>query len=505
MLLSGMGLSSLASTTNADSLDYHIGVAISLLNNGTFPVNPEWFHSRLAGNGEVLNALGLSVGAEQFGALLQFVGVIGVTGLLLKNEQSVENQKIGFDLGSILSMAVVSAPVLLFLVSSPKPQFLQISMTTLATALIFYPSRRNLSSSAAVSGYLLICLLIMTASQAKFSFILSGGVIGLVSFFIMMRRKLYPQTIIVLLGTAALVLGPPTLWKYCHFGGFPLVSLFVPFPGNWPGYGNFESYLRNYTDSKQVFPLSLLVPAGIGTISTVIGAGLFVPLWLKPGRDPWIWSLIIISILVALIGAVLGQKTSRFFLEPFMWLLMAVAISPAIVQSAGIISCVELVLAAQAVVVTGLWMFGTATLLPSAFSKDMRERIMIRSADGYAVMRWADTKLPPNAVLLSGHRSMALAPRNVVSMDWSHYISPDSKLALPYLMRIKEQGATHVLVTKSLTNSTLKGCRGNLVAGPMYVRSATRNPVNNGEQYPAWIYEFKSNDLPDCAFLDGQH
>jgi hypothetical protein len=308
-----------------------------------------------------------------------------------------------------------------------------------------------------------------------------------------------------LLVTTVIILGPPTIWKYYHFGGFPLGSLFMPFPGSWPGYGNFESYLRNYTDSKLVFPLSILLPSNLGTISTVIGVGLFVPLWLKPGRDPWIWCLIIISILVALIGAVMGQKTSRFFLEPFIWLLMAVAISPAIVLSGGIFSYIKLMLAAQAVVVTGLWMFATATLLPSAFTLDMRERIMNRYADGYAIMRWVDAKLPPNAVLLSSNRSMALAPRNVVSMDWSDYIFPNSKLALPYLMRIKEQGVTHILVSRSLTNSNLKGCMGNLVTGPMYVSSATRNPVNRGEPYPSWIYEFKSNDLPDCAFLDNQH
>ncbi len=43
VLLSGMGITSLAAVTNADSLDYHIGVAISILNNGSFPVTPEWF------------------------------------------------------------------------------------------------------------------------------------------------------------------------------------------------------------------------------------------------------------------------------------------------------------------------------------------------------------------------------------------------------------------------------------------------------------------------------
>ena len=66
----GLGLIAVGPVTDADSLDYHVGVALVLLNTGTFPFSPEWFSSRLAGSGEVLIALGLSIGAEQFGSLL---------------------------------------------------------------------------------------------------------------------------------------------------------------------------------------------------------------------------------------------------------------------------------------------------------------------------------------------------------------------------------------------------------------------------------------------------
>lgn len=504
-LLVSMGITSLAAITNADSLDYHIGVAISLLNNGSFPAIPEWFTSRLAGSGEVLNALGLSVGAEQFGSLLQFVGVIAITGLLIKSELPGNNPKDTYDTRPILAIAAVSAPVLLFLVSSPKPQFLQIAMTSLAVALVFYPSRRELTGRAAISGYALICLLVMTASQAKFSFMLSGGVIGLFSFFVMIRRKMYTTAILVCIFVAAFVLGPPILWKHYHFGGSPLDALFMPFPGNWPGYDRFESYLRNYTENSLFFPLSLLFPSGIGVISTIIGAGLLVTLWLRPGRDPWIWGMVTISLLVTLLGAILGQQNSRFFLEPYYWTLMAISISPVIVKSGTPLSWVKWPVTVQAVVVIGLWLFGSITLAPSAISKGMRDKIMNRSADGYTVMQWAETALPPNAVLLSSHRSVALAPRDVVSMDWSSYVRSDSKDALPYLLRIKDRGVTHVLITGSPPDSKLKRCFGNLVAGPSYARFASRNPANRGELYPAWIYEFNSADLPNCAIGNGNN
>jgi hypothetical protein len=377
-------------------------------------------------------------------------------------------------------------------------------MTSLAVALVFYPSRRELTKEENISGFALVCLLVMSASQAKFSFMLSGGIIGVFSFYIMMQRKLFMPAILVSSFVAILVLGPPTLWKYYHFGGGPLDSLFMLFPGNWPGYDKYELFLRNYKDSSLFFPLSLLIPSGIGVIPTVIGATLFFALWLRPGRDKWIWSIIIISLLVIFLGAMFGQKTSRFLLEPCYWILMAVSISPAIVKSVSMLSWLKYLVAVQAVGVTALWLFGMITLAPSAISHNMRNKIMNRSADGYTVMQWVDEVLPVDAVLLSNHRSFALVPRDVVSMDWSNYVQTDVAEAMPYLLRIKKRNATHVLITGNPTETKLKECFGNLVAGPIYARFAPRNPINRGEPYAVWIYEFNSDDLPGCAIRNGE-
>jgi hypothetical protein len=207
---------------------------------------------------------------------------------------------------------------------------------------------------------------------------------------------------------------------------------------------------------------------------------------------------------VALLGAILGQRSSRFFLEQYYWILMAVSISPAIIKSDAPLSWLKWPVAIQALVVIVLWLFGAITLAPSTISQGMRDKIMDRSADGYTVMKWVDGVLPINAVLLSNHRSKALAPRDVVSMDWSKYVRSDTTEAMPYLLRIKKRKVTHVLIIGNLADAKLKGCFGNLVAGPSYARKAVRNPVNRGEQYPAWIYEFNSDELPDCAIVNGK-
>ena len=80
--------SSLGPITNADSLDYHAGVAAYILNYGQYPDLKIWFHSIQAGAGEVLISLSFFLKSEQFASLIQFSGLISIFGsfyYLIKN------------------------------------------------------------------------------------------------------------------------------------------------------------------------------------------------------------------------------------------------------------------------------------------------------------------------------------------------------------------------------------------------------------------------------------
>ena len=78
-------LLSLAPITDADSLDYHISVPIHIINYGLFPKDISWFHAAQSGIGEIPIIFGLIVGAEQFGSLCQFSGLISIVGILIKD------------------------------------------------------------------------------------------------------------------------------------------------------------------------------------------------------------------------------------------------------------------------------------------------------------------------------------------------------------------------------------------------------------------------------------
>ena len=115
-LILGYGLLAASPPTDADDLAYHTGVALEILNHGSWIFAPEWFHSRLAGLGEILIALGLSIGAQQFGQLLQYCGLICIYSLLLTSFNKEKGRKY-----ALLALIFLSSPVLLSLIHISEP------------------------------------------------------------------------------------------------------------------------------------------------------------------------------------------------------------------------------------------------------------------------------------------------------------------------------------------------------------------------------------------------
>ena len=127
-LIFGFFLLASAPVTNIDSLDYHLFSAKHLLNSGSFVTDVTNFHSsKLFGSGEVLISLGLVVGSEQFGSLLQFSGLLSVLGILRK-----------FNVNYFFYLILLSSPVLVFFISSIKPQLFSACASGFAFTLIFF-------------------------------------------------------------------------------------------------------------------------------------------------------------------------------------------------------------------------------------------------------------------------------------------------------------------------------------------------------------------------------
>ena len=119
-------LISLGPPSMADALDYHYGVPLFLLNYSFLPNQDIWLHGSLFGFGELLNAIGLYLKTDNFFTFFQLFALILFFEFLIKNEKN--NPKI------IFVLFFISSPVILFLISGPKP----LLFPQLLTATVLY-------------------------------------------------------------------------------------------------------------------------------------------------------------------------------------------------------------------------------------------------------------------------------------------------------------------------------------------------------------------------------
>ena len=503
LLLLGLGMLALGPVTNADALDYHMGVAIAVLNHGGMPVVPEWFIGRLAGNGEVLNAMALSIGAEQFGALLQFLSLISIVGIILVAKQDARDYSNKFERATLdlIALAAFSAPVLLFLVTSPKPQMWPIAMTTFAFTLVVHRSSQNISTYNAALRFALICALVMTASQAKFNFLLGGAIVGLLSTQVIYRGKIIWKSIAIGIFISILIILPPVLWKALAFDAGYIEAIINPLPGHLPGTDAFLNLAKVAFDftTPLPFPISMFIPASLGAFTTLLGIGPLVFIGIRLDRNLTLWSGVISAIILVILNALYAPPSSRMYLESYFWLMIILSLQKNkndLIKN----NLISKIVFTQALAVTVMVWIGALTIFPGALTDKLRTEVMIRMANGYEVMQWADTVLPKDSVVLNGHRSMALIPRDAVAFEWSNFVDLNKENSSLYLNRLKEKGVTHMLVIGGINEKTpLFGCFDRKIGGQGSGHTATRNPFNEGGKYEAWIVEFESKKLPECA------
>ena len=494
-------LISLGPITNADSLDYHIGYPIALLNNGGMIVIPEWFLGLYSASGEIINALGLSIGSEQFGSLIQWASLVAIISLIWPKLRNLSINQINS--GYLIVVAAVSAPVILFLLSGPKPQMWPVSMTCLAF-YIYLNTTSDVSDKNLKKRFLFVCMLCMSASIAKFNYLLGGTIVGILMLIPMIRRnELFNASILFILSFLILYL-PHILWKMYAMHASILEILINPLPIDIPGIENALASWKLQSDisSSLVFPLSIMIPDSFGSISAVLGIGwilLFKYRFLNKNIE--IFGLLAIIALVAL-TVFFAPPSGRMYIESYFWALILLSYS----LSKNLITFPKYffwIIRSQALMFLLLSLIGAYTLFPGSLSERMRNSVMTNTASGYNLMNWVDLNLPEEAILINSHRSTALVPRKSFNNSfWKYYIDMDNKEEIEfYLNRMKLIKPTHILVlNEDDYDMSISNCFGEKIAGPQKFKFLTRNPFNSREEYAAVIYNFNNNILPECAF-----
>ena len=418
-----------------------------------------WLHGSLAGIGEIYNTLGIIIHAENLGTLLQSVSLIAFALYLTKSTD--------YDKTVFIRLFILTSPVLILMVSTPKPQLFPQVLT--ATALYLTIKEKVID----LKSFTLITLLLMGAAQQKLSFVLTGGVIGMWALF-----KTFPQNRITLITVLILIVifffpsGNCNMQKVAETS---MKTFVTPLPDE------FIKSLKEFRENRWIFPLNLFIPDALGKITTVLGIQLFLLFFIKTSNSKQFKEVVILTMIAGGMIYIFGQSISRSFYELILWLAVGLSFLP---NNYFQLKVNNLILKLQGLVVLVLAIFGFALIGYGAFSSLWKEEVMHKTAYQYSAANWLNQTLPENAIVLSKLRSVSLIQRNVISADW---------LKFNKISRIKKHLAErnvnfYVSTSKFTGNHPLQSCLGELYAVSPSFKKATRNPFNAGNDYTVYVY-----------------
>lgn len=477
----GLLLAALGPPTDADSLDYHLGVPLDILrHHGVYP-RPDWLHARLTGLGESLNMLGLAGGTDILGATLQFAALVAAMAAITSLAPTDRDRL-------LMAVCIIGCPLVGFLVPNQKPQMLPIAATTIALILV----ARNFR---AINPLTLILALgsVFFAVSCRYTFLLTGSVVVVAGLWAAYRARLLGLALGVCLA-AYLLLAFPVHWQNFLFYGDPISPFLERFkPGGDATVISFASYLRILAQPSSLpFPFSLFFPTSMGGLTTVLGLGpLFFFVGLGEVRSHIMPRILLLSAVTAIaVILALGQVVGRFLFEPYLWIIAAAAAAawgPYKTLLFKLMVCQLLLM----VLIAG---YGAVTLFPGALTASLRHRVMTNAADFYGETRWLDEVLPREAVVLADIRSMALMPRPFLSRDILLFFNLDDPNELARFLSMAEACRLNTLVialppAKKIMDPLAPFLAGP-IAGPQEFPLAKRNPWNRGSGERLIAYRF---------------
>jgi Protein of unknown function (DUF1420) len=461
VVLIGYAALAVSPALDVDSLDYHLGVPLDWLRHGGAYQQSDWLEARFAALGEMMNALGIAVGSDCVGAVFQFSGLLMALLAVLSLAKSDDDVLLG-------SMLVLTAPVILYLVQTEKPQLFPSAITTLA--LVMLAERWEAVDRGTLVYVLVGCAL---AAGSKYSFILSTSIVSCIGLLAAYRAGILRFATIVAL--VAFIMLPGQVWirNFFYYGDpiSPLLETWKSHPD--AVVAGFADWLHHWGFPLNWWlPLRLIATSHFGEFSSTLGVGTlaFVPA-LAAGSGTIF--LVAASVLVFL-TATLGQLWTRFLMEPYLWCSAASMTAPA-----GWTKRLLLVaLVPQTVVVMLSVGFGVVSVFPGALTAGYREKVLQAYAVDYQVSEWANRILNPGDVVFSTLEANVYLNNDVADFHiW--YPRKLLKERFAYVMKLRQP--TVALIEYPLSKEDLDifgGCLGPRIAGPASFAQGIRNPFN---------------------------
>ena len=141
--------------SDADSLDYHLGIPLDIINNEKLIPRKDWTHFYIFGLGEFFILFGILTGTTILGQIVNFYSLISLLYLMITN---LKSNKINDQI--YLLLYFLSAPIFLWLVYSSKTYLFPCLLIALIFRYLFTIKRINniiLITLAIYLAYILAC------------------------------------------------------------------------------------------------------------------------------------------------------------------------------------------------------------------------------------------------------------------------------------------------------------------------------------------------------------
>jgi hypothetical protein len=450
----------------------------------------DWFQSRLFGIGENFNILGLATWTDHLSSAIQYFGLSFLVVLFVNYLRRINASPETI----LISIAVLlGVPVLLLMVPSQKSELLG------NLAILYALSLFALNERQTKLNLFLSIGAIFFAFSIKYSFYVTGFFPFIFIGYNAWRNKLLKNFVLYSLLFYFLLIFPFHMYNLIHYGN-PVSPLFA---GLFNENGSkelteYETYLKNFSYNGFKFPLSLLLPASLGSISTILGFGLFTFIFLdyKKRKTIELASLAVMTFLVTLFFV---QRTSRFFLDSYYIVMLAFIANP--VKRKGFSVFKKLLVLQTAVVAIGA-ILGVLMLFPGSFTRTLREKTLESCANNYSVMKYLDGVLPEKSFIISDFRDNVYNPRDFIAVNYPFMIKyyPEE-----FVSRINKLTGFECFYIATRPLDKLNILDETVLLKEPYLKPekfplATRNPFNKiGIFYDVFIYKVDPEKLEAIA------
>lgn len=459
ILIFSFFLISLLPTIDADTLDYHLGFGVDIINNRVIQAREDWLHYRLAGSGEYLNLLGLTFGGRNFGQLLQFSSLLIFLISILTIEQNKVKDLKKKNLENQLNQLLFISPVIIVMMFSQKYQLFGSSVLFyLFTLIYFYFCNKN-------KAYLhLICLTLCFLVTLKHSYIITAGVISILLLFKIVKNN-HLNSFLKFTMIGFFLLNMPFFLKNLYFYGDPISPLLEQFKLK-PNYDiiNFSQSIKIAEEKINILNLPLLIlnffiPLSKSNILHFFGLSAFTIFFILNHKSIKLKFFTHFIFFYFVLFVLIGHNSIRYYIDIiFISILFCKIYFLKFYKNFFFIKLLK-ISKIQSLVILFLNFIIFLFFIPKGFNPNSYAKILSNYAPYYDEIKWIEMNVPKGSIVISENvRSNSLFTRRFVSHDLIKYFNYNHN---NYVDLIKKYNVEFVILDypiKKKFNNLYKNC-----------------------------------------------